>query len=454
MLHPIPKGGKEKRKIVLINPPVYDFAAFDLWAKPFGLLLIASYLQDNGFEVKLVDAMDPFHPLMEGLIPPKRKSFGAGKFFEEFVPKPPVFKDVKRMFRRFGLPASKLTEALCAISEADYVFVTSGMTYWYPGVFEAISLARQIFPKAKIVLGGIYATLCFDHARRLSGADFVIAGSWEKNIEEIIKILQLPLQSLNRPLFRPALELYPRLGYAPIMLSRGCPFRCSYCASGILLDNYVTRDTEDVLEEFEKNLCRGVVDFAFYDDALLWNTAQGIIPFLDAVLAKGYQVRFHAPNGMHVSKVDKHLASLMKRAGFQTIRLGVETLSKEKHEKWGRKADPSVVAEVAEAFFSVGFTREEVGAYLLAGLPGQRAQELEKDIRTLIELGIRVYLAEYSPIPGTPMFDEAKKFSRYDIVSEPLTHNNSVLPCAWEGFSCDDLQRLKQLTWENRRISS
>lgn len=442
----------EKRKIVLINPPVYDFAAFDLWAKPFGLLLIASYLRKNGFEIKLIDAMDPFHPLLEGLPPPKRKNFGAGKFFEEFVPKPPVFKNVKRRFRRFGLPSSKLMEAMRQAGNADYVLVSSGMTYWYLGVFEAISLARRIFPKSKIILGGIYAALCTDHAEKFSEADFVIPGPWEKNLVKIEEILEVSLTPIRAPLFNPALELYPKLGYAPLILSRGCPFRCTYCASGLLFDNYVMRDYEDVLEELEKSIHRGVTDFAFYDDALLWNAHKGLAPLLEKIIAKGYKVRFHAPNGIHISKVDKYLAGLMKRAGFQTIRLGVETLSKEKHDRWGGKADPSAVAEVAEAFFSAGFGRNEIGAYLLAGLPGQKAEELEKDIRTLISLGIRPYLAEYSPIPGTPMFEEAKKFSRYDIAREPLTHNNSVLACAWEGFTCDDLQRLKQLTWEYRRL--
>lgn len=437
-------------KIVLINPPVYDFAAFDLWAKPFGLLLIASYLKENSFQIKFIDAMDPFHPLLEGLPSPKRKKFGIGKFFEEFIPKPAVFKDVRRKFRRFGLPASKLKEAMRKVADANFVFVTSAMTYWYLGAFEAIALAKEIFPKAKIVLGGIYATLCADHARKFSGADFVIAGSWEKNLAELAEILNTPLKPLSAPLFQPALELYHQLGYAPIMLSRGCPFRCAYCASWQLFDTYVIREVEDVLEEMEKSISRGVTDFAFYDDALLWNAHKGIIPLLETVLSKGYKVRFHAPNGMHISKVDKYLASLMKRAGFQTIRLGVETLSHEKHERWGRKADPSIIAEVAEAFFSAGFDRNEVGAYLLAGLPGQKAEELEKDIKTLLELGINPYLAEYTPIPGTPMFEEAKKFSRYNLEEEPLTHNNSVLPCAWEGFTCEDLQRLKQLTWHHR----
>jgi hypothetical protein len=31
-------------KILLVNPPVYDFAAYDFWVKPYGLLSVAGYL--------------------------------------------------------------------------------------------------------------------------------------------------------------------------------------------------------------------------------------------------------------------------------------------------------------------------------------------------------------------------------------------------------------------------
>jgi hypothetical protein len=33
------------KKILLVNPPVYDFAAYDLWAKPLGLLYLSSLLK-------------------------------------------------------------------------------------------------------------------------------------------------------------------------------------------------------------------------------------------------------------------------------------------------------------------------------------------------------------------------------------------------------------------------
>ena len=38
-------------RLLLINPWIYDFTAFDLWTKPIGLLYIASYLRQVGYHI-------------------------------------------------------------------------------------------------------------------------------------------------------------------------------------------------------------------------------------------------------------------------------------------------------------------------------------------------------------------------------------------------------------------
>jgi hypothetical protein len=34
-------------RILLVNPPVYDFAAYDFWPKPYGMLTVAGYLRSK-----------------------------------------------------------------------------------------------------------------------------------------------------------------------------------------------------------------------------------------------------------------------------------------------------------------------------------------------------------------------------------------------------------------------
>ncbi len=71
---------------------------------------------------------------------------------------------------------------------------------------------------------------------------------------------------------------------------------------------------------------RGIRDVAFYDDALLVNSERHLEPILEGRLALGMKVRFHTPNGLHAGEISAGLARLMRRAGFATIRLSLETV--------------------------------------------------------------------------------------------------------------------------------
>jgi hypothetical protein len=66
--------------ILLVNPYIWDFTAFDLWAKPLGLLYLAGTLRANGFQVHLIDCLDIYFQGKDPSSPaPHRKIFGTGK---------------------------------------------------------------------------------------------------------------------------------------------------------------------------------------------------------------------------------------------------------------------------------------------------------------------------------------------------------------------------------------
>ncbi|MBW2657577.1 MAG: B12-binding domain-containing radical SAM protein, partial [Deltaproteobacteria bacterium] len=64
----------------------------------------------------------------------------------------------------------------------------------------------------------------------------------------------------------------------PLMTSRGCPYACAYCASRFLNPMRMVRSPANVMAEIEFwHRKEGVVDFAFYDDALLVNSKKQIL---------------------------------------------------------------------------------------------------------------------------------------------------------------------------------
>jgi radical SAM superfamily enzyme YgiQ (UPF0313 family) len=253
-------------------------------------------------------------------------------------------------------------------------------------------------------------------------------------------------QSTIRTDSYPAFDLYPHLDYACISTSKGCPFKCTYCASPYLNQGFHRKDPGKVVEEIEYWTTRySIQNIAFYDDALLFNPSEHFIPFMREVIRKGIHCKFHTPNGLHIREINGEVAELLFRGGFKTIRLGLETADEATQMESGGKVSNKEFEKAVENLKRAGYSGEEIGAYVMVGLPGQRAEEAEASIAYVREMGARPLLTEYSPIPCTSLFAKAKQMSRYDLEKEPLFHNNSILPCQWERFTLADYGRLKEM---------
>jgi radical SAM superfamily enzyme YgiQ (UPF0313 family) len=168
------------------------------------------------------------------------------------------------------------------------------------------------------------------------------------------------------------------------------------------------------------------------------------MPILKEVIGRKIPCYFHAPNGLHVREMDEELAGLLFKAGFRTIRLGFETSDEGQQIHTGGKVANQELVRAVQGLKRAGYSSEEIGVYVMVGLPGQRVREAEESIAFVREAGAKPILAEYSPIPHTSLFEQAKRTSRFDLEDEPLYHNNSILPCQWEGFELSDYRRLKE----------
>jgi radical SAM superfamily enzyme YgiQ (UPF0313 family) len=140
----------------------------------------------------------------------------------------------------------------------------------------------------------------------------------------------------------------------------------------------------------------------------------------------------------------------MHEVNFVTLRLGLETTSRERQGATGGKVSTEEFQSALQNLRRAGYAPEEIGTYILTGLPGQERAEVEETIRFVQACGARPYVAEYSPLPGTPLWEEAVRCSPFDLTGEPLFHNNSILPCRWEGLDWDDLQALKAMVHKDR----
>lgn len=426
---------------VALNPWIHDFAAHDYFARPLGLYYVAGWLRAAGAKVAVVDCLGPAG---SGRGP-------TGRWPKTILPKPALFADVPRRWGRYGRsPAAVAAELTQLPTPPAAVIVTSLMTYWYPGVQEAIALIRRHWPRIPIILGGIYPTLCPDQARRDSGADYVLSGSAPGELLPLLADLtgwrpELPFQLQDFASWPyPAWDLAAETRLLPLLTSLGCPFACDYCASPYLNPRHQRRPPAAVVAELAYWHQRlGLTEVAFYDDALLFQADRHLLPLLEGVLRRGLPLRFHTPNGLHVRYLNREVARYLKRANFVTLRLGLETTALGTARR-DRKVEAGQLAAAVAALREVGYQPQEIGVYLLIGLPGQDDREVSTSIHEVRRLGATPILAAYSPLPHTSLWPEAVKTARYDLEADPLAHNNSVFPC-WPKFSWERYTSLKNL---------
>lgn len=425
------------KKALLVNPWIYDFAAFDFWAKPLGLLYLGSILRHNGFEVEMVDCMDRNDPDLCKISPPKKDTFGTGHFHFEEIEKPEILKGVKRRYKRYGLPKDLFLQRLERFKEFDYIFFTSIMTFWYLGLFDAIKIVRSLFKNTPIVLGGIYPTLCFEHAKEKSSADYVIDGF----AEEKLGFLGIPRYESLDSLPYPAYDLYKHLDYACVLTSRGCPFRCTYCASPRLFNGLYQRYYLKVVEEIEHYYWKlKVKDIVFYDDALFYSAENHIKKILDEIIRRKLKCRFHTPNGLHPKFITERLAHMLRRAHFKSIYLSLETSYAKRQKNTGGKVTNKELIDAIDNLEKAGYRRKDIVVYLMVGMPDQEVEEVIQSIVFVSNLGAKVHLAEYSPIPSTVDWKYAEKILPSN---DPLFHNNSIFPLYRD--KSDEFQKVKDL---------
>jgi hypothetical protein len=385
-------------RVLLINPPIYDFTAFDYWLRPYGLLRVAGRLE-HACDLSYFDF----------LIPRRQDAWGRGRFPEEPAAKPRAFHDLTRNYHRFGRARDEFREYLRA-AHFDVALIQTGMTYWYPGIEEVIGDLRGWAPGAKIALGGVYASLCGEHAQSL-GADLVIRGD---DLEPLRR--WLPLADRALPYYRPVMGRV-----SAIKLTDGCPCRCTYCAVPLLHPGWHARPVEECLEEARGLAHAGVEHVAFYDDALLFHAENTLIPFLEGVVRERLPLSFYTPNALHVRMLTPEIARLMVRAGCRSFSLGFESASEDWLARTGGKGSPGDFAAAMASLRDAG--AESVVAYIILGHPDDDVQAVESSMRLAHRMGARIMLSEFSPVPGTVDGERSRPWAD---LPEPLSHNKTA----------------------------
>ncbi|MCP4148535.1 MAG: radical SAM protein [bacterium] len=457
-------------RVLLVNPYIYDFTAYDLWLRPLGLLYIAAILKKySDAEIYWLDTLDRFPaPQSEGFNKSFDETFskdstaahklgkgaresGRGKYHQERVEKPAIYNSVPRYYSRFGMPFDGFREKLEQFPDVDMIFVTTLMTYWIEGVKVTVDSLKKRFPNAKIVIGGIIPSLVPPaQLKHLLPADYYVEGYGETQVLNLIeanggKTLPHPDLEDIANLPYPAVELLNNRHSLPLMTSRGCPFRCTYCASDILNKSFVQRSAQSILDEITYMVeTHDTKHFAIFDDALLINKSKRFLKVFEKVsLELGRDVGFHTPNGLHAGEIDRETAGIFYKSGFKTLCLSFESTSKDILTKSSDKVTVKQMVNAVKNLEAAGYARSDIGVYLLFGLPGQRLEDIEAALDFAADLGVTPHLSNFSPVPGTTDFIDLQKKG---IISTPVNlyeTNKIYFLYTKSGFSHDEIKHIK-----------
>jgi len=187
-----------------------------------------------------------------------------------------------------------------------------------------------------------------------------------------------------------------------LLTSRGCPYRCTYCAQ-ILPRVWRMRSTENVVAEWRwlvKDL--GAKEIGVLDDSFNIDR-QRVLAICDLLISEGLN---HVPwimiNGIRANLVDEELLDRMREAGCIRTAFGVESGNQgildtviDKH---------LTLEEIRAAFKAAKSVGMETIGFFIIGLPGETEETIEDTIRFACELDPLV--ANFSmatPFPGTEM---------------------------------------------------
>ncbi|MDI6807399.1 MAG: radical SAM protein [Candidatus Eisenbacteria bacterium] len=345
---------------------------------------------------------------------------------------------------------SDVSIRISAFEDADAIAMAcaesdiAGITGTSPMFSDGMNIARKAKrhnPNLKIVFGGTHATACTESVLLNDEVDFVVRNEGELTLLDLVRTLEGNGDVKNvlgisyrdgsgirsnppRPLVKNTDELPPpdrklfdqekfirtssQAGKRTIWVlsSRGCPYRCTYCASHTVWTRmWRPRSPENVIKEIEELVRDYGIEHVNFSDDTFTVTKERTIEFSRKLKESGLKITWGC--NVHVNTVDRETFVEMATAGCSEIWMGVESGSPEilKELKKG-----STIEQIAEAFrASKGLTMKR-HAYLMVGAPGESRESIVETKKLLARLEPDfAAVTVFTPYPGCEVYDYAKQ---------------------------------------------
>jgi radical SAM superfamily enzyme YgiQ (UPF0313 family) len=373
---------------------------------PLGTLYAAAYLREHGYETALFDSM--LANRASDILP----------LLEKHRPRLVVFYE----------DSFNWLSKMC-------------LTRMREACFEMIRLVKEQNQNVPVIVAGSDPT---DHQHKYfdHGADFAIIGEGEMSLHELAEALldksgkspaEIPgvafpqnggVQRTAPRGFQKNLDVFPfpawdlldvekyraawrrKHGYYSVNLvtTRGCPFRCNWCAKPIYGDRYNSRSPENVVEEMVWLRRHFQPDHLWFADDIFGLKPGWVEKFGEAVQAAQAVTPFKIQ--ARVDLLHEEAVAGLKKAGCKTVWVGAESGSQKILDAMDKGTKVEQIYAAAERLRRHGI---EVCFFLQFGYPGETDEDIEKTIKMVRDcqpddIGISVSY----PLPGTRFYERVR----------------------------------------------
>ena len=401
---------------------------------PLWLAYCAGLLEENGFEIKIIDS--PADNINKDKTLRLIQDFSPSLLISD-TSTPSIYNDIA------------FTDEIKKCIPDCFVILVGAHVSSLPD--ESLKLCQRLDAIAK----GEYDLTILEIAKTLEANNLnlkTITGISYKNNQEIIHNPQrAPLLDLDRiPMVSKvykkhlnirnyffAASVYPEI---QILTARGCPFRCFFCTWPQTFQGktYRTRSAQNVLEEFIyiKEYLPEVKGLVIEDDTFTVDKNR-VKEICELLIKNKVNLKWNANVR---TDLDLETMRLMKSAGCYLLITGIESAD----ENILNNIDKGLKSEYLAKFFNnAKQLKLPIHAAFMAGNPGETIETLEMNVR-LVEkyLPDTLQFFPLTPYPGTKAYEWAKdngylKINSYrDYLTKEGLHNCVI---SIPGLSCNDL---------------
>lgn len=243
--------------------------------------------------------------------------------------------------------------------------------------------------------------------------------------------------------------------FAVTITSRGCPYRCIFCAGRTVSGSKVRfRSAKNVLQEIKQLYGQGIRDIFFLDDHFLANKKRAI-EIMEGIKDSFSGLAWRCVN-VTAWLLDKDILSLMRTSGCSHITVSIESGNQEVLRKIVKKPiDLNAIPEKLSLAKSLGF---DVVANFVIGFPGETWEQIRETFRYAENLDVDIVNFHIAtPLPKTELMDICleKGLLPHDYIQNISAYSGYGKGLiATEEFTPFELEVLRSFEWDRINFSS